>query len=61
MSIEEIRKNAPAGATHYYENEFFDSFYFYSGDVNLWFVWNSRLKYWSSNVFQERISELKPL
>ena len=61
MTEQEIRGNAPIGATHYYEHEFYDSFYFYSNDVSLWFVWNQRLKYWSSNIFQERIKLLKPL
>lgn len=61
MTNQEIKDRAPDGATHYYEHEFYDSFYFYSNDVNMWFVWNARLKYWSSSIFQGRSSELKPL
>ena len=61
MTIEEIRRNAPKGATHYYQNQWIVSYHFYSVDVNLWFVWCSGYDYWSSSVFECRIPELKPL
>lgn len=61
MDIEQIRKNAPDGATHYYKDDLITCYFFYSSDVNLWFVWNSYFGYWSSNIFQERIELIKPL
>lgn len=53
--------NAPDGATHYYKDDLITCYFFYSSDVNLWFVWNSYFGYWSSNIFQERIELIKPL
>ena len=51
----------PKGATHFYENEFNTSYWFYSNDVNMWFVWVRYWEYWSSKVFIERIEDLKEL
>lgn len=61
MTLEEIKRNAPDGATHYYKNQFICSYFFYSNEVNLWFVWSKHYKYWSSAIFKERIAELHPL
>lgn len=57
--MSEIQFKAPKGATHYFKNEFNTSYWFYSNDVNLWFVWVSHWNYWTSNTFIERISDLK--
>ena len=59
--MNEIQFKAPKGATHYYKNEFNTSYWFYSVDVNMWFVWSSYRNYWASNIFNERVAELKPL
>lgn len=56
-----IQNNAPKGATHYYQNQWGVSYYFYSKEVNLWFVWVDHWDYWSSSIFEYRIPELKPL
>ena len=61
MTEQEIKDNAPHGATHYYQNEVVISYFFYSSDVNLWFTWNKTFKHWTSGVFKERIDNLKPL
>ncbi|WP_151724398.1 hypothetical protein [Acinetobacter ursingii] len=55
------RTEIPPGATHYFSNDFRTSYYFYSNDVNLWFVWVEHWNYWSSKIFVERILDLKPV
>ena len=59
--MSEIQFKAPKGSTHYFENEFNVSYWFYSNDVSMWFVWDKYWEYWSSKVFIERIEDLKEL
>lgn len=59
--MNEIKFKAPKGATHYFKNDYVVAYFFYSNDVNMWFVWVSHWDYWSSKVFIERIEELQPL
>lgn len=61
--MNEIQFKAPDGATHYYRNKFTNSYsyWFYSNDVKMWFVWDKYWEYWSSKVFIERIEDLKEL
>ena len=50
MTIEEIRKNAPDGATHYLDDDKgFD--YVRIDDSELWLdVWNNRFNCWLSSI-----------
>lgn len=61
MTAQYILDGAPKGATHYYKNEYIVAYYFYSGVVNLWFVYSSHHDYWMSQRDCERIEKLKPL
>lgn len=61
MTIDEIRKNAPAGATHYYQNEWVVVYYFYCDQINSWLAYNKAHKHWSSAVFPYRTPLLQPL
>jgi hypothetical protein len=59
--MNDIHSKAPKGATHYFKNEFIVSYFFYSNDVELWFVWDKHFEYWSSKIFMDRIKNLKKL
>ena len=61
MTIEEIRKNAPEGATHYFKNEWVVVYYVYCDHIELWLAYNNSHKHWSSAVFPYRTPLLKPL
>ena len=36
--MNEIKFKAPKGATHYFKNDYVVAYFFYSNDVNMWFV-----------------------
>ena len=61
MTIEEIIKNAPDGATHYFQNEWVAVYYVYCDKTKLWLAYNTSHKHWSSAVFPYRTPLLKPL
>ena len=61
MAIEEIRKNAPDGATHYLDDDKgFD--YVRIDDSELWLdVWNNRFNCWLPVGYIAKSSRYKPL
>lgn len=53
----------PKLATHFFYNKKTNSksYWFYSNDVKMWFVWDRHWNYWTSKVFIDRIEDLKEL
>lgn len=61
MDIDEIRANAPEGATHYKKYEYGYSYYFYSNQVKRWFYYDKYHNYWFSirdPYFEDRFEPL---
>ena len=56
MDIEEIRKNAPFGATHYMEHGLYVEYYVYFEDTWCWF--KNAFDIYSTNINSH---DLKPL
>ena len=60
MTIEEIRKNKPDGATHYFKNSL-GVVYFRKNHI-VWHAWIESEKYWSLQKFKPHIRLMfKPL
>ncbi len=64
MSIEEIKKNAPEGATHYETCEASDYIFYYMKECGEWNIWNDEDDidpWWDTCIIDFDESKLKPL
>lgn len=60
MTIEEIRKNAPTDATHYFQNSF--GLVYFRKSHTTWWAWIEGEKYWSQQKIKiEWRLKFKPL
>ena len=60
MTIEEIRKSAPKGASHYWQNEYGHAYYCFCEKIERWLFYDKYHDYWFSQR-DSIVDKLKPL
>lgn len=61
IALDDIRKQAPEGATHYWQNEYGHAYYCYCEQIKRWLYYDKHHDCWFSQRETSIKEKLKPL